>query len=57
MSKVYLLHKDGMTDSMAQVICKDELRELQDLLEKNPDLLPGEQINPEDPRRWFLSGQ
>jgi len=54
MSRVYLLNEDGMTDSMAQVICKDEGKELQDLLEKNPDLLPGEQINPEDPRRWFL---
>ncbi len=27
---------------------------LQELLEKYPDLLPGDQIDPENPRRWLL---
>lgn len=27
---------------------------LQELLEKYPDLLAGDQVNPEDPRRWLL---
>ncbi len=30
---------------------------LQDLLCKYPDLLPGEQINPDNPRRWLLVTQ
>lgn len=28
--------------------------ELQELLEEYPDLLPGDQIDPENPRRWLL---
>jgi hypothetical protein len=28
--------------------------ELQDILEGNLNLIPGEQINPNDPRRWLL---
>jgi hypothetical protein len=39
---------------MAAVRCKNEGGELQDLLEQNPELLAGEQINPVDPRRWLL---
>ena len=39
---------------MRKVRCADEDRELQQILEKNLDLLPGDQINPEDPRRWLL---
>ncbi|MGH2593977.1 MAG: hypothetical protein ACRDGG_10735, partial [Anaerolineae bacterium] len=27
---------------------------LQELLARYPDLLPGDQIDPEDPRRWLL---
>ncbi len=36
------------------VLCKNESSELQAVLEANPDLLVGAQINPEDPRRWLL---
>ncbi len=39
---------------MEETRCKDESRELQDLLECSPDLLAGEQIDPENPRRWLL---
>jgi len=54
MSKVYVLEDGGVTRAMPQIRCKDEDRELQMLLEKNYDLLPGEQIDPEEPRRWLL---
>lgn len=39
---------------MQQVRCKDEDRDLQTLLGKNHSLLAGDQISPEDPRRWLL---
>jgi hypothetical protein len=39
---------------MGRVRCTDEGCELQQLLEKNFDLLPGDQIDPDDPRRWLL---
>lgn len=39
---------------MTRIHCKDEERELQLILEKNPDLLPGDQINPKETRRWLL---
>lgn len=39
---------------MTRIRCKDEIRELQDLLHLNPNLLPGDQINPADRRRWLL---
>lgn len=54
MANVYIIRDDGGTEPMARVRCQDEDRELQVILEKNPDLLPGDQIDPEDPRRWLL---
>lgn len=54
MPKAYMLSRGGSTEPMTPVQCKDEAKELQLLLEKNYDLLPGEQIRPEDPRRWHL---
>jgi hypothetical protein len=54
MSQVYLVLDDGRSQPMDRVRCKDEDRELQRLLEQNFDLLPGDQIEPEDPRRWLL---
>lgn len=53
MATAYIIEKDGFTNPMERVRCKNEDRELQRILEKNPDLLPGDQINPEDPRRWL----
>jgi hypothetical protein len=50
----YVIHNDGRTVPMSRVRCKNEDRELQLILERNPDLLPGDQIDPEDPRRWLL---
>ncbi len=54
MAKVYVVHQDGSTESLPGVRCVDEDKELQRVLEKNPDLIPGEQINPDDPRRWLI---
>jgi hypothetical protein len=54
MSKVYMLSKDMGAASLQRLRCADESKELQDLLEQNPHLLPGEQIYPEDPPQWLL---
>jgi hypothetical protein len=54
MSTVYVMHDDGSTAVMSRIRCKNEDRELQRILERNPDLLPGDQIDPDDPRRWLL---
>ncbi len=54
MSSVYCLNNDGSTVAMNRVHCADEEKELQEVLERNPGLLPGDQINPESPRRWLL---
>jgi len=54
MTKVYKVMGNGDTTEIERVRCRDEDAELQKLLEKNLDLLPGEQINPDDPRRWLL---
>ncbi|NVK25282.1 MAG: hypothetical protein HWE10_10175 [Gammaproteobacteria bacterium] len=54
MAKVYVLNDDGSTEVMAGIHCKNEDLELQRILELNPDLMPGDQINPSDPRRWLV---
>jgi hypothetical protein len=54
MSKAYRISKDGRTSAMNRIRARNEDQELQLLLEMNPDLLPGEQIRPEDPCRWLL---
>jgi hypothetical protein len=54
MAKVYVIGESGQTVPMRQIHCKDEDRELQQILEKNLDLLPGDQIDPENPRKWLL---
>jgi len=54
MTKVYVLDEDGSTKPMDTIHCTNEDLELQRILEINPDLVPGEQINPSDPRRWLI---
>lgn len=54
MPDVYVVQKDGKTVAMDRVRCRDEDKELQQLLEKNPQLMPGDQIKPDNPRRWLL---
>lgn len=54
MSKVYLIDQSGTTSNLHRIRCKNEEQELQQLLEKNPHLLPSDQISPSDPPRWLL---
>lgn len=54
MTRVYRIRPDGSSEPLLPVRCKDEDRELQALLAANHDLLPGDQIDPDDPCRWLL---
>lgn len=54
MSKVYMIDGQDKTSAMKRIRCANEEKELQNLLENNFDLLAGDQINPEEPRRWLL---
>jgi hypothetical protein len=54
MAKVYALNDDGRTEAMNKIHCVNEDLELQRILELNPDLIPGDQIRPEDPRHWLI---
>jgi hypothetical protein len=52
--KIFLVEQDadeGITLEESGYIAEDEL---QRYLERFPDLIPGDQIDPEDPRRWLL---
>lgn len=53
-AKVYLMCGDGSTEEISRIHCANEDLELQRVLEINPDLVPGDQINPSDPRRWLV---
>ena len=54
MPRVFAIDDDSRTVSWRQVHCADEDKELQKLLANNFDLLCGEQIKPDNPRRWLL---
>jgi len=54
MAQVYVMNNDGSTEAMNMIRCKNEDLELQRILEINPNLVPGDQINPTDPRRWLV---
>src|SRR5688500_13042017 len=54
MADAFILRDDGTTSEMSRIRCVNEERELQSILEKNHDLLPGSQIDPDNPRRWLL---
>jgi hypothetical protein len=54
MADAFILRDDGATTAMSRIRCANEDRELQSILEKNHDLLPGSQIDPDNPRRWLL---
>ena len=57
MSKAYRIKSDGSTAPMQRIKTRDEDKELQQILERNPDLLPGEQIDQEDPCQWLVVGR
>ena len=54
MAKVYVLSEKGESTEIKRIRCKKEDRELQRILELNPDLVPGDQINPDIPRDWLV---
>lgn len=51
MAEVYRVAPDGTTPKMARIHCDNEDRELQQLSEKNFDLMPRAQIEPDEPRQ------
>jgi hypothetical protein len=53
MSTIFRLTSDGKLVHMTEHPYLREA-ELQKLLADHPDLLPGDAINPDDPRRWFF---
>jgi hypothetical protein len=53
-TKVYRVNEGNKAVPMDEIRCQNEQLELQNLLEQSPELLAGEQIDPEDPRRWLL---
>lgn len=55
MSDIYAMNENKTTTALTRVHCKNEDEELQTVLEKNLDLIPGDQITPDgEPRRWIL---
>src|SRR5438046_7789945 len=54
MNRVYSVAQDRSTSAFTPLHCKNEELELQNLLHKNLDLIPGDQVDPENPRRWLL---
>ena len=54
MAKVYIIGDDGHSKEMVPVRVQSEELELQRILDKNYDLLLGDQMNFEQPRRWLL---
>ena len=50
---VYLLGKDGAPEPLAETPYKSEAA-LQELIADHPEVLAGEQMTPDVPRRWLL---
>jgi hypothetical protein len=53
MSAVYHVDENGTSTQLVEVLAKNEDHDLQRVLDANLDLLPGDQIRPEDPCRWL----
>jgi len=53
MTAVYHVNDDGTSSQLTAIHAKNEDRDLQRVLDSNLDLLPGDQIRPEDPCRWL----
>jgi hypothetical protein len=53
-SKVYIMEGDSGTKPLERVACVNEDKELQLLLERNLNLLPGDQLDPGNSLRWLL---
>ena len=53
-SKIFLVDKSGQTWLPMTEMPYDQEVVLQEALAQYPDLIPGDQINPDNPRRWLL---
>ncbi|MBN2499802.1 MAG: hypothetical protein JXB38_03480 [Anaerolineales bacterium] len=53
-AKIYLINEDGSGLSAMQEAPYERETVLQEFLAQYMDLLPGDQISPENPRRWLL---
>jgi hypothetical protein len=53
-SKVYLIRENEKNPIALEESGYINEDSLQELIERFPDLIPGDQIDPEDPRRWLL---
>lgn len=54
MSHVYVMEEDRRTRRLQRIAVADEDKELQTLLERNLNFLPGDQISPGQDLRWLL---
>ena len=54
MAQIYRITKSGGGEPLKRIYCINEDQELQLALEHNFDLLPGDQIAPENPCQWLL---
>lgn len=54
MAQIYRFNEGGGGEPLKRIYCKNEEKELQAALERNFDLLPGDQISPDDPCQWLL---
>ena len=52
--EIYKIIENRATRKFKHVTCEDEKGELQDLLESELNLIPGDQINNDDPPQWLL---
>lgn len=54
MGTIFIKEPNGRMTELNQVRCTNEIKEVQDLLDDNFSLVPGDQIKPADPRRWMM---
>jgi hypothetical protein len=54
MGSIFIKESNGLMRELDQVRCTSETKEVQDLLDDNLSLIPGDQIKPQDPRRWMM---
>ena len=54
MGTIFVKDPNGRMKEIDQVRCTNETKEVQDLLDDNFALVPGDQIKPTDPRRWMM---
>ena len=54
MNELFLINADGTLRQLERVSCRNEEKEIQDLLQNNYHLLPSRQIDPDDPPEWLM---